>query len=103
MGEGKTREDHRELSNQLYAIYARGMEIRELALVMGEATLSDMDRKYLSFANEFERRFVTQRRDEDRSVIQTLDLGWELLKMMPKTELKRIREEYLNKYLAEKE
>ena len=103
VGEGKTREDHRELSNQLYAIYARGMEIRELALVMGEATLSDMDRKYLSFANEFERRFVTQRRDEDRSVIQTLDLGWELLKMMPKTELKRIREEYLNKYLGKKE
>ena len=103
VGEGKTRGDHRELSNQLYAIYARGMEIRELALVMGEATLSDMDRKYLFFANEFERRFVTQKRDEDRSVIQTLDLGWELLKMMPKTELKRIREEYLNKYLREKE
>jgi len=103
VGADKTREDHRELSNQLYAIYARGMEIRELALVMGEATLSDMDRKYLSFTDEFERRFVSQKMDEGRDVIETLDLGWELLKIMPRTELKRISEEYLNKYLDRKE
>lgn len=98
VGEGKTREDHRELSNQLYATYARGMEIRELALVMGEATLSEMDRRYLRFADEFERRFVNQGEREDRTVEETLDLGWELLKMMPVSELKRIREEYISKY-----
>jgi len=98
VGEGKTREDHRELSNQLYATYARGIEIRELALVMGEATLSDMDRRYLSFADEFERRFVNQGEDEDRTVEETLNLGWELLRMMPKSELKRVREEYITRY-----
>lgn len=98
VGEGKTREDHRELSNQLYATYARGIEIRELALVMGEATLSEMDRKYLNFADEFERRFVNQGENEDRAVEETLNLGWELLRMMPKAELKRVREEYISKY-----
>ena len=98
VGEGKTREDHRELSNQLYATYARGIEVRELALVMGEATLSDMDRRYLKFADEFERRFVNQGEYEERSVEETLDLGWELLSLMPKSELKRIREEYISKY-----
>ena len=98
VGEGKTREDHRELSNQLYATYARGMEIRELALVMGEATLSDMDRRYLRFADEFERRFVKQGEHEERSVEETLDLGWELLSLMPRSELKRIRDEYISKY-----
>jgi V/A-type H+-transporting ATPase subunit B len=98
VGEEKTREDHRELSNQLYATYARGIEIRELALVMGEATLSQMDRRYLSFADEFERRFVNQGEDEDRTVEETLNLGWELLRMMPKSELKRVREEYISRY-----
>jgi len=98
VGEGKTREDHRELSNQLYATYARGMEVRELALVMGEASLSDMDRRYLKFADEFERRFVNQGEHEDRSVEGTLDLGWELLSLMPKSELKRVREEFISKY-----
>ena len=98
VGEGKTREDHRELSNQLYATYARGIEIRELALVMGEATLSQMDRRYLSFADEFERRFVNQGEDEDRTVEETLNLGWELLRMMPRSELKRVREEYISQY-----
>ena len=98
VGEGKTREDHRELSNQLYATYARGMEIRELALVMGEATLSDMDRRYLRFADEFERRFVKQGEHEERLVEETLDLGWELLSLMPRSELKRIRDEYISKY-----
>jgi len=98
VGEGKTREDHRELSNQLYATYARGIEIRELALVMGEATLSDMDRRYLNFADEFERRFVNQGENENRTVEETLNLGWELLRMMPKSELKRVREDYISKY-----
>jgi len=98
VGEGKTREDHRELSNQLYAAYARGIEVRELALVMGETSLSDMDRRYLKFADEFERKFVNQGENENRSVEETLDLGWQLLSLMPKSELKRVREEFISKY-----
>ncbi|RLE07402.1 V-type ATP synthase subunit B, partial [Candidatus Aerophobetes bacterium] len=98
VGEGKTREDHRELSNQLYAAYAQGMEIREMAMVMGEASLGEMDRKYLEFADEFERRFVSQGENEDRSIEQTLDIGWQLLKIIPRSELKRVRDEYIEKY-----
>ena len=98
IGEGKTREDHRELSNQLYACYAQGLDIRELALVMGEATLSEIDRKYLRFANEFERNFVSQGRNEDRPVEETLNIGWKLLKIIPTPELKRVRDEFIEKY-----
>ncbi len=98
IGEGKTRQDHRELSNQLYACYAQGLEIRELALVMGEATLSEMDRRYLRFADEFERDFVSQGQNEDRAVEETLDIGWKLLKMIPLPELKRVRDEFIKKY-----
>jgi len=98
VGEGKTREDHRELSNQLYAAYAQGIEIRELALVMGEATLSEMDKKYLLFADKFEEEFVSQGRNENREIEETLNLGWELLKIIPTTELKRVRDEYIKKY-----
>jgi len=98
VGKGKTREDHRELSNQLYAAYAQGMEIREMALVMGEASLSEMDRRYLEFANEFERRFVSQKENEDRTVEETLNIGWQLLRMLPGSELKRVRDEYIQKY-----
>jgi len=100
VGKGKTREDHRELSNQLYAAYAQGMEIREMALVMGEASLSEMDRRYLEFADEFERKFVAQGENEDRSIEQTLDIGWQLLRMLPRSELKRVRDEYIEKYYA---
>ncbi|MCD6472968.1 V-type ATP synthase subunit B [Candidatus Aerophobetes bacterium] len=98
VGEGKTREDHRELSNQLYAAYAQGIEIRELALVMGEATLSEMDKKYLLFADKFEEEFVSQGGNENREIEETLNLGWELLKIIPTTELKRVRDEYIKKY-----
>jgi len=98
VGEGKTREDHRELSNQLYAAYAQGMEIRELALVMGEATLSEMDKKYLRFADEFEQEFVSQAENENREIEETLGLGWKLLKMIPTPELKRVRDEFIEKY-----
>lgn len=98
IGGGKTREDHRELSNQLYACYAQGLEIRELALVMGEATLSEMDRKYLRFADEFERDFVSQAQNEDRPVNETLNIGWKLLKIIPTPELKRVRDEFIEKY-----
>jgi len=98
VGEGNTREDHRELSNQLYAAYARGMEVRELALVMGEASLNEMDRKYLKFADEFEKKFVNQGENENREIEETLNLGWKLLKILPQTELKRVKDEYIKKY-----
>ncbi len=98
VGKDKTREDHRELSNQLYAAYAQGIEVREMALVMGEATLSEMDKNYLRFANEFEQKFVSQGEYENREIEETLDYGWELLRMIPRSELKRVRDEYIEKY-----
>ena len=98
VGKDKTREDHRELSNQLYAAYAQGIEVREMALVMGEATLSEMDKNYLRFADDFERKFVSQGEYENREIEETLDCGWELLRMIPRSELKRVRDEYIEKY-----
>ncbi|MEE9192796.1 MAG: V-type ATP synthase subunit B [Candidatus Aerophobetes bacterium] len=98
VGKDKTREDHRELSNQLYAAYAQGIEVREMALVMGEATLSEMDKNYLRFADEFEQKFVSQGAYENREIEETLDYGWELLRMIPRSELKRVRDEYIEKY-----
>jgi len=98
IGKTKTREDHADVMNQLFACYAKGKEARELAVILGEAALSDLDRLYLKFADDFENRFVRQAESEDRSIIQSLDLGWELLRLIPRQELKRIREEYLNKY-----
>jgi len=98
IGKGKTREDHADLYNQLYAAYARGKEAEELSVILGEAALSDMDKLYLIFSREFEERYISQGEYEDRSIEDTLNLGWELLSMFPRTELKRIREEYLNKY-----
>ena len=98
IGKGKTREDHADLYNQLYAAYARGKEAEELSVILGEAALSDMDKLYLEFSRKFEERYITQGEYEDRSIEDTLNLGWELLSMFPRTELKRIREEYLNKY-----
>ncbi len=98
IGRGKTREDHADALNQLFAAYAKGKESRELAVILGEAALSDLDKLYLEFADAFEDRFVRQGEDEERSIIQTLELAWKLLQMMPRPELKRIREEYLDKY-----
>lgn len=98
IGEGKTREDHSGVLNQVFASYARGREVRELALVLGESALTEIDRKYLKFADDFENRFVTQGYEEDRTITQTLDLGWELLSILPKEELKRIKEEHIAKY-----
>lgn len=100
IGKGKTREDHADMFNQLYAAYARGKEVEELATILGEAALTDMDRLYLKFAENFENLYISQDEYENRSIIQTLDLGWELLMMFPREELKRIRAEYLDKYLA---
>lgn len=101
IGEGKTREDHADVLNQLFACYARGKEARELALILGEAALSDVDKIYLHFADQYEEEFVKQGEFEARSIIDTLDLGWQLLRTIPQSELKRIRPEYLEKYYSE--
>jgi V/A-type H+-transporting ATPase subunit B len=99
IGEGKTREDHADLYNQLYAAYARGKEAQELATILGEAALSQEDRKYMTFANEFEARYISQGYYENRTVEQTLDLGWELLSMFDNVELKRIDAHLIEKYM----
>lgn len=102
IGKGKTREDHADLFNQLFAAYARGKEAQELAIILGEAALSEMDREYLKFAEIFEDRYITQGEYEERTVEETLDLGWELLRMLPRTEMKRVRDDYLKKYYDKK-
>jgi V/A-type H+-transporting ATPase subunit B len=100
IGQGKTREDHMDMFNQLYAAYARGKEVEELAVILGEAALTDLDKLYLKFADKFEKEYVSQGEHENRSIDRTLDLGWKLLTIFPREELKRIRTEYLDKYLA---
>lgn len=99
IGQGKTRKDHSDVFNQLFAAYARGLESRELEAILGEAALSEMDRLYYRFAYDFERRYINQGLNEDRTIEQTLDLGWELLSVLPQTELKRIRAEYIEEFL----
>ena len=99
IGKDKTREDHADLYNQLYAAYARGKEVQELATIMGEAALSEEDKKYMTFADKFEARYVSQDYYENRSVEQTLDLGWELLSMFENVELKRIDVKLIEKYM----
>ena len=103
VGAGKTREDHAPTMNQLFAAYASGKEAKELMTILGEAALSPTDLLYAKFADEFEKRYVSQGFDENRSIAETLDLGWELLRMLPRSELKRIKPEMLDKYLPEKE
>ncbi len=98
IGAGKTREDHADVLNQLFACYARGKEARELALILGEASLSDLDKLFLGFADAFELEVVRQPEFGGRSIIQTLELGWKLLRLIPRAELKRVRPEYLDKY-----
>jgi len=100
IGATKTREDHADLLNQIFACYAKGKEARELSVILGEAALSDLDKLYLKFADNFEDKFVRQSETENRSIEHTLGLGWELLRSIPRQELKRIREEYLNKYYS---
>jgi V/A-type H+-transporting ATPase subunit B len=99
IGPEKTREDHADLYNQLYAAYARGKEAQELATIMGEAALSEEDKKFMTFANEFEERYVSQDYYENRTIEQTLDLGWELLSMFENVELKRIDIKLIEKYM----
>ena len=103
IGEGKTREDHSGTMNQLFAAYATGKENKELMSILGEAALSPTDLIYAKFADEFEKRYVSQGFDENRSIEETLDLGWELLSMLPVGELKRIKEEHIEKYLPKKD
>ena len=103
IGKGKTREDHADTMNQIYAGYASGREARELAVILGETALSDSDKAFAKFAEAFDREYVNQGYETNRSIEETLNLGWKLLRIVPKTELKRIREEYLNKYLTEEE
>ncbi|MCX8167254.1 MAG: V-type ATP synthase subunit B, partial [Candidatus Micrarchaeota archaeon] len=101
IGKDKTREDHRNVADQLYAAYANGRELRSLSAVVGEEALSDLDKLYLKFADEFENVFVKQRTNENRSIEETLNIAWKLLSMLPQTELKRIKKEYIEKYGAE--
>ncbi|MFO7928903.1 MAG: V-type ATP synthase subunit B [Candidatus Humimicrobiaceae bacterium] len=99
IGTDKTREDHADIFNQLYAAYARGKEVQELAVILGEAALTDIDKVYHKFADEFETKYISQSEYENRTIEETLDLGWKLLSMFPRDRLKRIRDEYLDKYL----
>lgn len=99
IGKGKTREDHSETMNQLFSAYARGKEAKELSVILGEAALSDVDKLYSQFATEFEKEYVSQGYGADRSIENTLDLGWKLLTILPKSELKRISVKNIEKYL----
>ncbi len=103
IGEGKTREDHADIFNQLYAAYARGKEVQELAVILGEAALTDLDRVYFRFAEEFEAKYISQGEYENRTIEETLDLGWKLLSVFPREELKRVRDEFLDKYYIDPE
>ena len=98
IGNGRTREDHRNLADQLYATYAQGKDARALSAIVGEEALSETDRKFLKIANNFERKFVNQGIDENRSIEHTLDIGWELLSNLPESEMKRIKSEFIIKY-----
>ncbi|HOA43061.1 MAG TPA: V-type ATP synthase subunit B, partial [Bacillota bacterium] len=99
IGKGKTREDHADTMNQLFAAYSRGKQCKELMAILGEAALTDIDKLYAQFADAFENQYVSQGYETNRSIEDTLDLGWKLLDMLPRGELKRIRDEYLDKYL----
>lgn len=98
IGKGKTREDHADTMNQLFAAYSRGKDAKELMVVLGEAALTDMDKLYAKFADEFEKQYVSQGFNTDRSIEETLEIGWKLLGILPKSELKRIKDVYLEQY-----
>ena len=102
-GEGKTREDHAPTMNQLFAAYAKGKEAKELAIVLGESALSDTDKLYVKFTDEFEKRYVNQGFDTNRDIFESLDLAWDLLRILPKSELKRIKDPMIEKYMPEGE
>ncbi len=98
IGDGKTRGDHSSTLNQLFAAYARGKDAKDLMVVLGEAALTDMDKLYAKFSDAFEEEYVSQGYNTDRSIEETLDLGWKLLSILPRTELKRIPDKYLDLY-----
>ena len=98
IGEGKTRADHSNTMNQLFSAYARGKDAKELMVVLGEDALTDMDKLYAKFADEFEKEYVSQGFDTDRSIEDTLNIGWKLLSILPRSELKRVSDEFLDKY-----
>lgn len=102
-GEGKTRHDHAATMNQLFSAYAQGKQAKELAVVLGESALSDVDKIYAKFAERFEEEYVNQGYTTNRSIEETLDMGWKLLDMLPRTELKRIKDELIDEFLPEKE
>ena len=102
IGKGKTRKDHADTMNQLFSAYARGKEAKELSAILGEAALTEVDRKFALFAEEFENQYVSQGFQKNRSIEETLNLGWSLLKLLPRNELKRIRDEYLEEFYDKK-
>ena len=102
IGVGKTREDHAGTMNQLFAAYSRGKDAKELMTILGEAALSEDDKLFAKFAEEFEKVYVSQGNETNRSIEETLNIGWELLSILPKRELKRIKPEYIEKYLPKK-
>ena len=101
IGDGKTREDHADTMNQLFSAYAKGKESKELAAILGDAALTPTDRLYAEFAEKFEKEYVSQGTTTDRPIEETLDIGWKLLKILPKSELKRIKEKYIEKYMKD--
>lgn len=103
IGKGKTREDHADTMNQLFSAYSQGKQAKELSAILGESALSDTDKKLAKFAEAFEGEYVSQGFETNRTIEETLNLGWKLLKMLPRTELKRIRDEYLEKYMPREE
>ena len=102
IGEGKTRSDHSNTMNQLFSAYARGKDAKELMVILGESALTDIDKLYAKFADRFENEYVSQGYDKNRSIEETLDLGWELLRILPRSELKRIDDKYLDLYYEKK-
>lgn len=103
IGVGKTREDHADTMNQLFSAYARGKEAKELSTILGEAALTEIDKKYAHFADEFEKKYVSQGFNTNRSIMDTLDIGWELLRLLPRNELKRIKDKFLDMYYDKSE
>lgn len=102
IGVGKTRADHSNTMNQLFSAYARGKDAKELMVILGESALTDIDKLYAAFADRFEKEYVSQGYDRNRSIEETLDLGWELLRILPRSELKRIDDKFLDQYYDKK-
>jgi V/A-type H+-transporting ATPase subunit B len=101
IGEGMTRDDHKDLSSQLFAAYSRTKSVRNLAAIIGEEELSSLDKTYIAFGDKFEKDFITQKETDNRTIEQTLDLGWRILTELPRDELYRIKVEFIEKYLPD--